>query len=164
MASRSAFALAALSLVRTAAGAACQGKPNVALLVSMAPKCLETCADACEPFDKLLAAVSAKKEDVLYLTGIACNYTTELLCVSKTENAQTCGPIINGAKTFGLPLPTTEAAAKEQCDAALAATTTTAAPATTAKPTEMPAASTTVPAASVAAVAVIAVVASLSLS
>mmetsp|Transcript_115218 Transcript_115218/g.322061 ORF Transcript_115218/g.322061 Transcript_115218/m.322061 type:complete len:163 (+) Transcript_115218:110-598(+) len=162
MASRSAFALAALSLVGTAAGAACPGKTNVAELVKLAPTCLETCAVACEPFDQLLAAVSAGKTDELYLTGIACKYTTGLLCVAKTENAQACAPIINGAKGYGLPLPTTEAGAKAGCDAMLAATTT--APATTAKPSEMPAASTTVPAASVAAAAVIAAVASASLS
>lgn len=67
MASRNVFALAALSLVGTAAGAACPGFKNVVVLVTMAPTCLETCADACGPFEELLTAVSAQKTDAANL-------------------------------------------------------------------------------------------------
>mmetsp|Transcript_48718 Transcript_48718/g.113215 ORF Transcript_48718/g.113215 Transcript_48718/m.113215 type:complete len:142 (+) Transcript_48718:85-510(+) len=141
MASCIAFALAALSLVGTAAGAACPGKTNVAELVKLAPTCLETCAVACEPFDQLLGALKAGKKDQPYLTGIACKYTTELLCVAKTENAQACGPLINEVVKSGVSLPSTEAGAKAAC-----------------------AASATVPAASIAALAVMAAVASVSLA
>jgi len=156
MASRSFAALAALLVARLAspAEAAC-GNPSglLAMVVSMAPECLDACEEVCGPLaDAIDVFSSGGGEDGI--KALVCQNQAEFGCLVSPANLPKCSDVLSQAAGMGFNVPRTAAALRASCSAFVGhrdvdpnATTTTMA-ATTVDPnatTTMAATTTTAP-------------------